>query len=149
MVGSVTEGFSAEVLSVFTKNDSAEAPPRLLPRFGQEAVARCEAGILQIEHEALSLEAPKPEDLERTAAKLRGIHSIAYDWEAPPIEMTQVEVSFQNRMRYRVRAAINEWDLKRLYPDAQPETEGQEFKPSFEEQTELEQESQDEPPAEE
>ena len=149
VVGSVTEGFSADVLSEFARNDSNEASPRLLSRYGQEAVDRCQAGIWQIEREAVPLELPNPGDLERTAAKLRGIHSIAYDWEAPPIEMTQVEVSFQNRMRYRVRAAINEWDLKRLYPDAQPETEGQEFKPSFEEQTELEQESQDEPPAEE
>ena len=148
VVGSVTEGFSSEVLSEFTKKDSKEAPGRLLPRHGQEAVARCEAGIRQIEREAIPLDLPRSEDLERTASKLREIYSIAYDWEALPIEMTRKEAGYQNRMRYRIRAAINEWDLKRLYPDAQPETEGQEFKPSFEEQTELEQEPEDEPPPE-
>ena len=144
-VGSVTEGFSAEILSEFGRNDSQEAPSRLLSRFGEEAVARCEAGIRQLEREALPLDLASPEDLERTAAKLREIYRVAYDWEPPPINMTRSGAGYQNRMRYKIRAAVNEWDLKRLYPNAQPETEGQEFSPSFEEQTELEQESQDEP----
>ena len=149
VVGSVTEGFAAEILSEFGRNDSASAPMRLLPRYGQEAVARCEAGMRQIEREAIPLDLPRLEDLERTAARLSEIYGSAYGWEAPPVDMTRTEASYRNRMRYRIRAAINEWDLKRLYPDAQPETEGQEFNPSFEEHAELEQEPQDESPPEE
>ena len=44
--------------------------------------------------------------------------------------------SAQRRMRYSVRAAINEWDIKRLYPDSRPQIEygGDPFRP--EERTE-------------
>ncbi len=47
-------------------------------------------------------------------------------------------------MRYKVRAAINEWDLLRLYPNSRPETEGTEFNSKYEEIPELEQETKDE-----
>ena len=149
VVGSMTEGFTAEILSEFGRNDSGSAPPRLLPRYGSEAASRCEAGIRQLERGAIPLDLPRPEELERTATILRRIYGVAYNWDPPSIDMTRTEVGYQNRMRYKIRAAINEWDLKRLYPNVQPETEGQEFKPSFEELTELEQEPEDEPPAEE
>ena len=46
-------------------------------------------------------------------------------------------------MRYKVRAAINEWDLLRLCPNARPETEGTEFSTGYEEVPELEQEPKD------
>ena len=46
-------------------------------------------------------------------------------------------------MRYKVRASINEWDLRRLYPNYSPETEGEEFRHSYEENVDLERESND------
>ena len=45
---------------------------------------------------------------------------------------------YQNRMRYKVRAAIYQWDLLPLYPDCRPETEGQEFRHTYEENADLE-----------
>ena len=41
-------------------------------------------------------------------------------------------------MRYKVRAAIYQWDLLPLYPDCRPETEGQEFRHTYEENADLE-----------
>ena len=46
-------------------------------------------------------------------------------------------------MRYKVRACINEWDLRRIYPDAQPETEGRGFEHRYEELPEMEEEVKD------
>ena len=43
-------------------------------------------------------------------------------------------------MRSYVRRWINEWDLRRLYPDAQPDIEETEFKISYEQDTVLERE---------
>ena len=48
-------------------------------------------------------------------------------------------------MRYMVRAAINEWDLLRLYPNHRPQIVGEEYRATYEEHIELEQESKDDP----
>ena len=40
-------------------------------------------------------------------------------------------------MRYKVRAAINEWDLMRLYPNSRPETEGIDYRLGYHEDPEL------------
>ena len=46
-------------------------------------------------------------------------------------------------MRYKVRAAINEWDLLRLKPGSHPDTEIDEFIPVYEEDADLERQSKD------
>ena len=46
-------------------------------------------------------------------------------------------------MRYRVRASINEWDLRRLYPDYSPETNVHEFRHTYEENPDLERTSKE------
>ena len=47
-------------------------------------------------------------------------------------------------MRYKVRAAINEWDLMRLYPNSRPETEGIDYRPGYHEDPELTREGENE-----
>ena len=138
VVGSVTGGFEQEILGQFGKNDAAEAVSRLQLRFGADLAAKCETGICLLRRETTPLAAPTAEVLVRTASRLREIYSTAYNWQAPAIEMTRTEGSYLDRMRYKIRAAINEWDLKRLYPDAQLETDTTEYRHSFEEQAELE-----------
>ena len=81
--------------------------------------------------------------MNATVEKLRDIYSVAYDWDAPRREGTAGGAGFQGRMRYKVRAAVNEWDLLRLYPNSRPETEGTEFSSRYEEVPELEQETKD------
>ncbi len=46
-------------------------------------------------------------------------------------------------MRYKVRAAINEWDPLRLYPGSAPDTVVDEFRPTYEEDGDLERKSGD------
>ena len=50
----------------------------------------------------------------------------------------------KNRMRYRVRASINEWDLRRLYPDYMLQLRTcVEFHHTYEENTDLEKTTKD------
>ena len=146
VVGSVTGGFEQEILGQFGKNDAAEAASRLQPRFGADLAAKCETGIRLLRRETTPLAAPTAEALARTASRLQEIYSAAYNWQAPAIEMTRTEGSYLDRMRYKIRMAINEWDLRRFYPNAQPDTEVTEYTPSFEEQTELEKTAEEDEP---
>ena len=79
--------------------------------------------------------------MQTTVDKLRDIYSVAYNWDAPLIERRVSGAGYQRRMRFQVRASINEWDLMRLYPNARPDTEGTEFKISYEEDKASERES--------
>ena len=75
---------------------------------------------------------PTDEDVNATIKKLRQLYSDAYEWDAPPLEGRAGGAGYAGRMRYKVREAINTWDLLRLYIDANPQIEGNEyeFKPS-------------------
>ena len=144
VVGTVTSDFATAILGDAGKQDRRHAAQRLRSRGDDVAAARAETGMRTLERDALQLEPPTDEDVNATVETLRQIHSTAYGWDAPQREEKAGGVSYQGRMRYKVRAAINEWDLLRLYPNARPETEGTEFIPQYEESPELEQETQDE-----
>ena len=143
VVGTVTSDFAAAVLGDAGKQDRHNAAQWLRSR-GEDAVAaRAETGMRILERETTSLTSPTDEDVNATVGKLRDIYSVAYDWDAPPREGKAGGAGFQGRMRYKVRAAVNEWDLLRLYPNSRPETEGTEFSSRYEEVPELEQETKD------
>ena len=78
-----------------------------------------------------------------TLETLRQLYGEAYGWEAPRLETRVRGVGIQARMRYKVRAAINAWDLPRICPDSRPETVGGEFRHAYHEDTDLEGESVD------
>ena len=139
----VTSDFAAAVLGDSGKQDRSSAAPRLRLRGDDAAAARAETGMRILEQETTQLTSPTDEDVNATIEKLRDIYSAAYGWDAPLLERKAGGVSFQRMMRYKVRASINEWDLLRLYPNSQPETEGTEFRPGYEETPELEQETKD------
>ena len=143
VVGTVTTDFVAAVLDDSGKQDRHRAAQRLRSRGEEAAAARAETGMRILEREMTQLAFPTDEDVNTTIERLRDIYSTAYGWDAPPIETQAGGAGFQGRMRYKVRASINEWDLLRLYPDSHPETEGTEFRSSYEEIPELEQETQD------
>lgn len=143
VVGTVTSDFAAAVLGDSGKQDRSSAAPRLRLRGDDAAAARAETGMRILEQETTQLTSPTDEDVNATIEKLRDIYSAAYGWDAPLLERKAGGVSFQRMMRYKVRASINEWDLLRLYPNSQPETEGTEFRPGYEETPELEQETKD------
>ena len=143
VVGTVTSDFTAAVLDDAGKQDRHKAV-QWLRSHGQDAIAaRAETGMRILERETTPLTSPTDEDVNAIIEKLRDIYSVAYGWDAPRREGKTGGVGFQGRMRYKVRAAINEWDLLRLYPNASPETEGTEFSARYEEVPELEQETKD------
>jgi len=141
VVGTVTAPFATEVL--VDKEDRDKAVPRLRARQTDEyniVAARAESGIRIIERDERILSEPNDEDLRTTYDRLRNIYTVGYSWPAPEIEHGIGRVG-RRRMRSYVRRWINEWDLRRLYPDAQPDIEETEFKISYEEDTVLERES--------
>ena len=90
-----------------------------------------------IEREALTLARPDESTLTHTYQRLKEIHAKAYDWDPP--EILTAEMAMSRRMRSYVRRWVNEWDLKRLYPEAElAMEEEQETGPTYEQDTSLE-----------
>ena len=145
VAGTVTDDFALAVISPDgQKKDHDYIAPRLQnnPRHsGIAALAQTGIGIL--ERENLPLDSPSDDDVNGALQNLRRIYSAAYDWNAPPIADDSGGAGFRRRMRYKIRAAINEWDLMRIYPDYKPDTLMDEFNPSYDENKDLERESKD------
>ena len=138
VVGTVTADFASVVLD--DKEDRDKAVPRLRAR-GREAdlltAARAETGMRLLERGVRNLEEPDDEMLRRLYDQLKTIHSVAYEWEVPDIH-NDIGRGGQARIRSYVRRWINEWDLRRLYPDSEPEIEETELTFSYEEDSTLE-----------
>lgn len=143
VVGTVIEDFGIAVLGDLGKQDLNNAAQRLQSRNEPVLAARAETGMRILQRDAISLVQPTDEDLRDTLEKLRQIYSVAYEWDAPSLQPSTGGAGYQNRMRYKVRSAINEWDLLRLFPDSRPETEGIEFQYGYDENPDLEKEAKD------
>ena len=142
-VGTITEDFAPEIISPDgARKDRDYVPAKLAGRYG-DIVARAETGMRLLERECLPLSSLTDTEVQETLEKLRQIYSDAYGWDTPALQAEARGAGYQNRMRYKVRASINEWDLRRLYPNYSPETEGEEFRHSYEENVDLERESKD------
>ena len=138
VVGTVTGDFALEIISPDgTKKDRDYVSPRLEARYGH-LVTAAETGMRLIEQQCIPLTEPTDDDVRQTMERLRDIYSAAYGWDAPALPVQARGAGYQNRMRYKVRASINEWDLRRLYPEYAPETDVQEFHHSYQEDADLE-----------
>ena len=73
-----------------------------------------------IAREPLRLRGPDRAALERTREEVRALHALAFAWEPP--DLGAGELLSTTRIRQYVRRWINEWDLKRLYPEYAPAT---------------------------
>ena len=142
-VATVTGDFASAILGPDGKNDREGAARRLAVSRYADRVRRAEAGMRLLERKCIRLSAPTADDVRDTLETLRRIYSDAYGWEAPRLETSVRGVGIQARMRYKVRAAINQWDLLRIYPGSRPETVGGEFHHAYEENADLERESGD------
>ena len=142
-VGTVTDDFAREIISPEgSKKDSDYVAPKLAARYGN-MVSRAEMGMRLLEEGYTKLDVPTDEDVRETMEKLRKIYADAYGWDAPPLSPPPRGAGEQNRMRYRVRTSINEWDLLRLYPEYSPETDVQVFSHTYEENPDLERTSKE------
>ena len=142
VVGTVTDDFALAVISPDgQKKDRDYIKPRLENNTRHSGIAAlAQTGIGIMERENLPLDSPTDADVNDALQNLRKIYSAVYDWNAPPIADDGGAAGFRRRMRYKIRAAINEWDLMRIYPDYKPETLMDEFNPSYEENKDLERE---------
>ena len=143
VVGTVTDDFASVVISpdgAKKDHDYMRAKLEANPRYNH-IVARAETGMRLLEQECEPLSSPSDDDVNTTVEKLRQLYSDAYGWDAPGLTGNAGGAGFQGRMRYKVRAAINEWDLLRLKPGTKPDTEIDEFIPVYEENADLERQS--------
>ena len=143
-VGTVAADFATAVISPDgKKKDRDYVAPKLAAGRYKDVVDRVETGMRLLERESLPLTVPTEDDVRETLEKLRTIYGIAYAWEAPALQGETGGPEQLNRMRYKVRAAINEWDLLRFYPGSKPQLEEDEFSHDYEDNVDLERESKD------
>ena len=140
VVGTITTDFAEAVLN--GRHDRDYVVPRLQARGTDEfymLAARAECGMRLIERGGVPLAEPNDATMEKTYSRLKEIHAKAYNWEAPDVPSADRRTS--GRMRSHVRRWINEWDLKRLYPDADIQIEEQNIQQSYSEDKDLEENS--------
>ncbi len=141
-IGAVTGDFASAIISRDGQKKDRDHVRTRLERSARHAglADRAEYGMNLLEQRSVALEVPDEDDVRGTLENLRGLYRRAYDWEPPAYEAAPGGVGFQGRMRYKVRAAINEWDLRRLCrlrPHDPPDTEIEGFDPGYEEDPEL------------
>jgi hypothetical protein len=141
-VAAITDDFAGAILH--EKGDLDYVGPQLQSRNTDDyraLASRAETGMRVIEREALPLERPDRQGLQRTYETLKRIHSEAYEWEPSDLPISTPSVT--SRMRSYVRRWINEWDLERLYPGQEIETVETEMKDDYTESPELQQPSEE------
>ncbi len=135
-IGFITDDFAREVLE--DRNDLEKVPGRIRSR-GTEAdllwASQAERGMRVIEREAIPLASPDNSMLQAIYAKLKSIYADAYDWS--PLDVTGVEKTITTQMRHYVKGWITQWDLKRLYPDYEPNIQAGELRLVYSEDKDL------------
>lgn len=143
--GTVTDDFASAIISPDGKQDRDKVSPRLAASRYANVAAHAETGMRMLERECIPLDAPTEDDVKTTIETLRQMYSESYDWKAPRPEAKTGGGGIRARMRYKVRASINAWDLLRFYPKSRPDIVGGEYHPTYEEDADLERESRDAP----
>lgn len=117
-VAAVTSDYAHEVL--IGKQD-LDLNASLLAARDAEAGGPCLNGMKLIQKASL-LESPSEEVKRGAYSKLKNLHGQAYAWTPP--EVTWPETLGATPMRTYVRAWINGWDVRRLYPDSRADEGG-------------------------
>lgn len=139
VAGSVTEDFASAVISADGKQDCDNIGPRLRNSARHahlEGAAR--RGMRLLQRDCVALRPPTDSDVADIVERLRDMYARAYEWSPPAFEVDAGGAGFEGRLRYKVRRAINAWDLLRLVPGARPALEAEEFRPGYEEDPDLE-----------
>ena len=137
-VAAITDDFELNMLR--EKGDREYIGPKLRNKETDEfnlLAARAEVGMRIIERESVTLQRPDEMALHQTYERLKDIHARAYDWQ--PDDIASSERNQTRAMRSYVRRWINEWDLKRLYPDADVSIMEDDLRPTYGEDQDLEQ----------
>jgi len=136
----ITTDFDAAVLQ---DRGDLETVPGKLRASGVDTdlklASQAELGMRMIAREPARLRGPDRAVLERIREQVRALHALAFAWEPP--DLGAGEQLSTTRIRQYVRRWINEWDLKRLYPDYAPDTVVTEMPVDYSVQPELETEA--------
>lgn len=112
-IGAVSDDFDSNVLRGPRTADLDDMTVYLAGRGDEETASAAQAGMRLIRESEL-LAPPANPLLQQTYATLRALHGTAYDWSPP--DVTWPEALGTTPMRKYVRAWINAWDVRRLYP---------------------------------
>ncbi len=140
VAAAVTEDFASAIISPDgPKKDKDYVRPKLEQSARHSNLgALADQGMRALERNCVALETPSDDEVMAAMRTLRELYNRAYGWNPPVYETTAGGAGFRGRMRYKVRAAINEWDLRRLHPEYRPQTEMEDFMNAYAEDTDLE-----------
>ena len=144
VVAAITEDFVEAILE--QKGDRLKVPAKLRERGEAHTARLAELGMQWLSARRTPLSEVTEDVVDASVEHIRRIYSRAYDWSAPPVAAAVGGAGYQKRMRYRVRGAITTWDLQRLRPDSSPDMETEEYQPTYQEDHDLEVESQEDTP---
>ncbi len=143
-VFTLTKDYTGQVLRG-RKNDIVNVSARMDGTRDEAYVLPAEVGMRTIEgrgYKPLDLRPLTPEQVMDTYATVRGLHSLAYNWQAPEIDDHR-EYSMSTSMRQYIRSWITVWDLRRLYGyDANVIADT--ITPTYDEDVDLQQETPEE-----
>jgi hypothetical protein len=134
----ISADFEAAVFDDPRRNDEEKIPARYGENNNQNdalLVSQAQRGMQIIRQEKALIEGLTPEVIRNVFNILRSVYTTAYGWE-PPADYPDPDVTA--RIRQYVKGWITGWDLKRYYPDYQPEMETSPLKQNYEEQPDLE-----------
>ena len=132
----ITSAFESEVLD--ERNDEEKIPGRLRAGGSDEELllaSQVERGIRIIQRDNIRLEDPNEATSHDIYQKLNAIYTRAYGWNRP---MEYRAPDRTVRIRQHVKRWINEWDLKRVYPDYKPDIQVTNLQQDYSERPELE-----------
>lgn len=112
----ITNEFASVVLD--QKQDADDVPNKLRQKGDDETADMAEIGMELIKR-PMDLATVDDQAIEQVYQKLRRTHGEAYGWSPPDVE--GVSRLGTRQMREYVRGWIHAWDLKRLYPDYDPD----------------------------
>lgn len=137
----ISQDFESAVLE--ERNDEEKIPGKLRAS-GSETdlllASQAERGMQLIRRDKQVLEKPDIDRIKQTFEKIRTTYASAYNWQ-PGADNIKTDPTA--RMRQHVKRWITDWDLRRLYPEYKPEIEAREIGPTYGENPELEQSSED------
>ncbi|HVA89790.1 MAG TPA: BREX system ATP-binding domain-containing protein [Chloroflexota bacterium] len=141
----ITSDFETALLEM--RHDRENVPNKLRAsiREAEQALAPHAERGMRLIGRPLRVPAPNRNTVRRAFEQVRRLHGLAYGWEPPVVGSAPFATS--TSMREYIRWWITEWDLKRLFPDYQPEIEATPLTIDYSEDEDLE--SPDEPPSHE
>ena len=146
VVGAITDDYAAAKIGPEEgAGDRIDANATLADRPRHKHLRdACEAGMRFIEQNCIELEESDEERNRDILERLRNIYRGAYDWETPPATPLRNAAASWTKMRHRIRAPIEEWDLLRLDPETTPYIIAEEERADYTERPELEKEASEE-----